>query len=177
MGFLKSKSRQSSQSESSSSSGNQAFPFLQQQFGSQTGLFNQANDQISNLLGLNGTPAQTQGFDNFRDSTGFDFRLQSGSNAITGNQAARGLLNSGATARELDRFGQDIGSAEFGNYISQLFNLGQQGLQAGNIISGSGGQSQATSTGTSQGSSSSGIGAGLGSLLSTGASLLRGGAG
>ena len=71
--------------------------------------------------------------------------------------------------------GTYFGLQQFGNYISQLFNLGQQGLQAGNIISGAGGQSQATSTGTSQGSSSSGIGAGLGSLLSTGASIIRGG--
>jgi hypothetical protein len=72
--------------------------------------------------------AAQAGFDAFRNSTGYDFRLNEGSRAITNSQAARGMLNSGATLKGLTRFGQNIASDEFNNYLNSL--LGQQSLGA-----------------------------------------------
>jgi hypothetical protein len=78
-----------------------------------------------------------QGFDAFRNSTGYNFRVNEGQRAITNNAAVRGMLNSGATLKGLTRFGQDIGSQEFGNYLNTL--LGQQSLGA-NAASAQAGQ-------------------------------------
>ena len=75
------------------------------------------------LLGLNGQPAQTQGFDTFRDATGYDFRMSEGLSAIEGSRAARGILNSGATAKALNTYAQGMASDEFGRYMDYL---GQQ---------------------------------------------------
>lgn len=85
---------------------------------------NQRNDVmglLSALLGIGGDPAAAQqGFDQFRDSTGYDFRLNQGMDAITGNRAARGILMSGATGKELMGYGQNLASAEFQNYLNSL---------------------------------------------------------
>ncbi len=70
--------------------------------------------------------AAQAGFDAFRNSTGYNFRLGEGQRAITNNAALRGMLNSGSTLKALTRFGQDIGSQEFGNFLNTL--LGQQSL-------------------------------------------------
>lgn len=72
--------------------------------------------------------AAQAGFDAFRNSTGYNFRLNEGQRAITNNAAVRGMLNSGATLKGLTRFGQGIASDEFGNYLNTL--LGQQSLGA-----------------------------------------------
>jgi hypothetical protein len=72
--------------------------------------------------------AAASGFDAFRNSTGYNFRVNEGQRAITNNAAVRGMLNSGSTLKGLTRFGQDIGSQEFGNYLNSL--LGQQSLGA-----------------------------------------------
>jgi hypothetical protein len=48
--------------------------------------------------------------------------------AINANQAVRGQLNSGATLKALQERGQNLGSAEFSNYLNTL--LGQQSLGA-----------------------------------------------
>ncbi len=79
-------------------------------------------------------------FQNYLNSTGYNFRLGEGQRAITSSQAARGLLDSGATAKALTTFGQNIGSAEFDNYLRQLSGLAGQGLQAGGMIGSAGGQ-------------------------------------
>lgn len=85
------------------------------------------------------------GFDNYLNSTGYKFRLNSGSDAITGNAASRGLLNSGATAKALTTFGQNLGTQYFNNYLSQLNdlagvqgNIAGRGLTAGQVIGAAG---------------------------------------
>lgn len=90
------------------------------------------------LLGLGGdTEAANQAFQNYQNSTGYQFRLGEGMGAITGSSAARGLLNSGATLKSLTSYGQGLASSEFGNYLnalssrySQLENQQQTGLNA-----------------------------------------------
>jgi hypothetical protein len=66
----------------------------------------------------------------FQASPGYQFRLGQGVEALERGAAARGGLFSGAQQKALTRFGQDIGSDEYQNYLNQLFNLQQQGLGA-----------------------------------------------
>lgn len=76
------------------------------------------------------------GFDAFRNSTGYNFRFNEGMRAITGNQAARGLLNSGDTLKRLNRFGQDTASNEFVNFFNALAGQQSVGLNAANAQAG-----------------------------------------
>lgn len=103
-----------------------------------------ANNAIGNLLGVTGDPtAQNNAFSNYQNSTGTQFQLDEGSKAITTNSAAKGLLNSGATLKALTKYGQNLGSTTFNNYLSQLGGLQQAGLSAGGAIGGAGGQAGA----------------------------------
>lgn len=91
----------------------------------------QAGGLISGLFGLGGDQqASEDAFSAYRDSTGYQFRMDQGMDAITGNAAASGLLNSGATVRGATRFGQQLASDEFSNYLAQLGNIQSTGLSA-----------------------------------------------
>lgn len=92
-----------------------------------------AGSAVGQLLGLSPvTPATQTAFNNYLGSTGYNFQLNSGSQAITTNNASKGLLNSGATGKGLVKFGQDLGSNYFNNYLTQL--EGQQ-TAGGNSLS------------------------------------------
>jgi hypothetical protein len=147
-------SKQSSTSGSTSS--NQAFPSLLDAFGSVTGQTANSGSLISQLLGMSSGDAGSAGLNSYRDSTGYADQLAQGSKAISGNASAKGLLNSGATAKALQGYGQNLADQSFNGYLSNLFNFGNQGLQAGSVISGAGGTSNSTST--SKGSSKQGLG-------------------
>lgn len=138
-------SKSTSNSTGQQESGNRAYDLLSGQLGGTLGQAGAASSQLANLLGLGGGPAQTEGFDRWRDSTGYQFGLNSGMDAITGSAAAKGLLNSGSTAKALNRFGQDYASTKFGEYANQLSGLLGQGLQAGQTIGGAGSWSKGTS--------------------------------
>lgn len=144
--------------DSSGSSSNQAYPFLQQQFGSTTGQTADAGSLISSLLGVPGSnPATGQaGLNNYNNSTGMQFQLNQGTQAIDNNNASRGLLQSGATGKALEQYGTGLANQNFNSYLSNLFNLGNQGLQAGSVISGAGQQSSQNSN--SSGKSKTGLG-------------------
>jgi hypothetical protein len=100
----------------------------------------QAQGLLAGLLGFGGDQAAAeQAFSTFRDSTGFDFRMDRGMGAIEGSRAARGILNSGATSKELMQFGQNLASEEFGNYLDQLSGVAGTGLQSAFQVGGAGG--------------------------------------
>lgn len=150
-------------SKQQSQSSNQAYPYLQKSLSGTVGQGTQAGSQMANMLGLNGAPAQGQGFDNWKNSTGYQFGLDQGMQSITGNAATQGLLNSGGTLKAMDTYGQNYASTKYGDYMGQLQNLLGSGIQGANTISGAGGQA------TSSGSSSPGIGKFIGQMLSKGA--------
>ena len=86
-----------------------------------------------NLLGLNGaagTGAQQQAFDNFNNSTGYQFGLNQGLNAVNSNAYAAGDADSGATLRALQDRGSQLANEQFGTYYNDLNGLGSQGLSA-----------------------------------------------
>lgn len=77
---------------------------------------------------MQGNPQQNA-FDVFRNSTGYQFRLGEGMNALNSGYAAAGTLQSGAAMKDALRYGQDFASNEFGNYMAYLGN--QQGVGFG----------------------------------------------
>lgn len=113
-----------------------------------------ANGASAQLLGLQPIQPGTSGaYSNYLGSTGYKSQLQAGSNAITGNAAARGLLNSGGTAKALDTFGQNLGAQSFNNYLGQLntqAGMGQTSLgqvaQAGTTGGGNAANNQQSGT-------------------------------
>lgn len=164
-GIFGKSSKQSSQAESHS--WNNYYPQAQNTFGSTAGLTGTASNALASLLGLGGdTGAQNEAFNNFRNNTGYQFGLNQGMDAITNSAAAKGLLNSGSTAKALNQFGQDYASTKYNDYLSNLFNLANTGLSAGNLIAGTGQESTGSSTSTSKGGKS-GLGGLVGGALST----------
>ena len=90
-----------------------------------------ANAAQSQLLGLTPITDSTQnGYNNYLNSTGYNFNLQQGTNAIASQGAASGLLNSGGTAKGLEAYGQNLGSQYFNNYLNQLGGVSAAGQQA-----------------------------------------------
>ena len=94
-----------------------------------------ATEQINDILGLGAGVDPTQSlaysrliggadltpvaFDDFRKSTNYDWRLSEGLKGVTGSAAAKGLLNSGATAKALTAYGQNLASDEYGRFVDQ----------------------------------------------------------
>jgi hypothetical protein len=93
------------------------------------------------LLGLGGDPeAAEEGFENYLNSSGFNFALDTGVGAITGSRAARGVLDSGRTGTQIMEFGSNLGRRAFDNYLGQLMQDSQIGFNAGqtygNVLTG-----------------------------------------
>jgi hypothetical protein len=80
--------------------------------------------------------AASDAFDMFRNSTGYQFRVNEGMDALNSGFAGAGVLQSGAALKGLDDYRQGMASAEFGNYMGYLGD--QQMLTAGaaNAMSG-----------------------------------------
>jgi hypothetical protein len=82
---------------------------------------------------LSSADQQNAAFDNFRNSTGYQFRLGEGMDALNSGFAASGMLQSGARDRAAMEYGQNFASNEFGNYMNAL-GL-QQSVGAGSASS------------------------------------------
>jgi hypothetical protein len=98
---------------------------------------NTANKQSADLLGLNGADAASQAspaFQNYLNSGGYKFELDQGTKAITGSAAARGVLNSGSTAKALTKYGTGLASNYFNDYLNQTNASANRGLTAANMI-------------------------------------------
>ena len=79
-------------------------------------------------LGLGG---DTAGFTNaYRALPGYQAGLETGSQAITGNAAARGMLNSGGAIKALNRYGSDYEDKRSGDYLSRLMAMSGTGQTA-----------------------------------------------
>lgn len=89
------------------------------------------------------TPAVTpitakSAFDNYLGSTGYQFRVNEGQNALNSGFAGKGLLDSGASRQASQAFGQNIASDEFGRYLGYLSNQQGVGLSGGSALAGVG---------------------------------------
>lgn len=107
---------------------NRANNFLKEIYGTQQGLsepYRQAG------LGALSSLASGDFAKNMEMDPGYQFRLKQGQGALESSAAARGGLNSGATMKALQRYGQDFASNEYQNAynrnyqrLSQLVGVG-----------------------------------------------------
>lgn len=107
-------------------------------------------------------PAATPALDaltNFSNSAGLKFLQDQGNNMINNNQAAKGMLQSGATAKGIEDYANNLNSTYLNQYLSHLFDFGKLGLGAAGILSDAGkysiGSNFSSSVGKSQGQSNS----------------------
>lgn len=100
---------------------------------------NAAGDLESNFLGIGGDPAKSKAaLDTFLNSTGYQFNLNQGVQAIDQNKATAGLLNSGSTLKALDTFGTNTANAFGQQYVSNLDSISKQGTGAAASLAGTG---------------------------------------
>lgn len=119
---------------------------------------------------------QMAAFDAFRNSSGYNFRLNQGQNSVTAALGSRGMLDSGAARRALTEYGQNFGSNEFGNYYNMLGGLSGTGLTAASAQAGVGqgyanavsqnNNNAANATGNAALVGANGVNSALGSALS-----------
>lgn len=85
--------------------------------------------QMSRELGLpDGSGMTDDGFDfsGFETSPGYTFRQEEGQKAVERSAAGRGMLQSGAAIKDLQRFSQGLASEEYGNWYNRRFNEQQE---------------------------------------------------
>jgi hypothetical protein len=85
---------------------------------------------------MSGGPGAAQQF--LQMDPGYGFRMSEGLKALERSAAARGGLMSGATGKALQRYGQDLGSQEFGAAYNRLAGLADVGPRAAGVMSGLG---------------------------------------
>lgn len=103
------------------------------------GTYNSDGTQVTPVQAPQSTQQDYEdAFQNYRNSTGYQFRLNEGNNAVNSGYAAAGALRSGAALKDLSTFNQNIASDEFGNYLGQLANQQGVGLSGASAIAGVG---------------------------------------
>ena len=117
-----------------------------------TGLINSgtnARTRLEDLLFLNGGNAADSAMAQFQTSPGYQFQMDQGLAAIDQSAIARGNLNSGATLKALNAYGQGLANQEYQQYLANLGGIASQGTvgasgllgtsqQAGNLAIGRG---------------------------------------
>lgn len=133
MGFLKPKQAKSD---------NANMGLINRTYGGMMGQGTGANNFLSALLTGQGDVAGAQGgLRNYLQMAGFQPAMRELSRGITGQGAASGLLNSGATAKALQSRGAELNQQFTNNYLQQLAGLSGLGLQAGGLVTNAGNRS------------------------------------
>lgn len=132
-----------SNNSSTQHSGNQSYNSLTQPLGSILSAGSGAIGSLGSALG--------QGFQAFKDNSGFNFALNQGQRNIAGGAAAKGILNSGSTGKALAGYESNLGSQTYDNYLGQLGNLGKIGVGGAGVLSDAGKYSDSQSKGSSSG--------------------------
>lgn len=110
------------------------------------------------LLGLGGdTAGANTAFQNYLNSTDYQFQQDAARRGITGSFAARGLGQSGAALKALQDRSQGIGAGYFGQYLDRLNGINQTGLSGANALAGVG-SNYANAVGANNDSRASAIG-------------------
>lgn len=171
-GGSKSKTASQSNSVAHNESGNTNNDFIKSAFGDTARSTQNSNDMLAKLLGLAGSQDQAESQAAFQNTPGYAFARDEGLRGVDQNFAGNGNFNSGARDKARMKFGTGLADQTYGQYMDRLFNYGQQGLQAGNLISGSGQYSfgDSTSNSMSKGKSTSqepGVAQFLGAILAS----------
>lgn len=94
--------------------------------------------QPTAATGQTAQQAAENAFDIFRNSTGYQFRLNEGYDALNSGYAGAGVLQSGAAMNAAQEYGQNFASNEFGNYMNYLGNQQGVGMQGAGALAGVG---------------------------------------
>lgn len=98
-----------------------------------------AETALNGFLGLGGDPAATQkAFNDYLNSTGYQFNLNQGLGAVNQSKAASGLLGSGSTLKALDAYGTGLADQYGQQYVGNLQNEVSTGQNAVNGLTGAG---------------------------------------
>ena len=140
---------------SEQTSENKAYPWLKDTYGNSSGVaYNQGLGALSRIL--SGNSAQSKAaLDNWWGSSGGDFMMNQGVDAIDAKMSKMGLLNSGAYGKALEGYRSDLASTKLNEILGQYTGLAKLGLGGGQLV----GQAGQVSSG------SGGGGGGLGQLL------------
>lgn len=152
----------SNESASQSQSSNRFADQLNTQFSPFVSQGSQGIGAIANILGLNGPDARSSALGDWWDSSGGKFMLNQGLDDVDAMYRSRGLANSGAAMKAMEKYRSGLASTKMNEVMGNLGNLGQLSLGAGGIIANAG----QTSESKSRGEQSKGIGGFLGALLS-----------
>jgi hypothetical protein len=99
----------------------------------------EAETALNGFLGLGGDPAATQkAFQDYLNSTGYQFDLNQGLNAVAGGKAAAGLLGSGSLVTALDAFGTGLAQKYGQAYVGNLLDETRIGAGSANALTQSG---------------------------------------
>lgn len=82
--------------------------------------------------------AYNNAFQNYLNSTGYQFQLGEGNKAINQGYAARGSLQSGAALKALQTYGQNTATGFFKDYLGLLANQQGVGLSGASAVAGVG---------------------------------------
>ncbi|WP_157220625.1 hypothetical protein [Flavisphingomonas formosensis] len=99
---------------------------------------NAAGGYIDALLGLDKTDsaAADKAFQNYRDTSGYQFLQDEAQKGVLANSAAAGAFQSGATAKALQERAMNLADQTKNNYITQLTDVANRGTSAkGSVIS------------------------------------------
>lgn len=102
------------------------------------GTYNGSQQVTPPQQGQTAQQAAGDAFDIFRNSTGYQFRVNEGMDALNSGYAGSGLLQSGAALKGLDDYRQNMASSEFGNYMGYLGQQQGTGLSAAGAQAGVG---------------------------------------
>lgn len=148
-----------------------------------------AQNRLMTLLGLEGGEAGAAdfgryardfGMSDFEADPGYGFRMDEGMKALERSAAARGGLLSGTTLKGIQRFGQDLASAEYGNAYNRFYQMRNaqlnplqsilgQGQTSTNVLTGAAGE-----TGRGVAAAQQGAGAARASGYAAGTNALTG---
>lgn len=126
---------------------NQSFNALRPQNGGLAGNSPQGGQLVQGQIapqttgapqGLSPQQAANNAFDIFRNSTGYQFRLGEGQDAVNSAYAGIGGLQSGAALRGIQEYGQNFASNEFSNYLNALGAQQATGAGAASSLAGVG---------------------------------------
>lgn len=148
------------QSQETSESYNKAYEPISTAFSPMLGYAQEGASGMSNFL-----KGDFSGFEKYKQGTGFDFAMNRGQGAIDSQAAANRMVHSGAAAKSLQEFGNNIQSTYADKYLGGLNELSKLGTGAAGALVGAGGVSKGQ--GTSKSSEDTGnFGQMVGSLLS-----------
>jgi len=89
-----------------------------------------ANAMYANALGLNGPQGNQAATQAFQVNPGYQFALGQGIQALDRSAAGSGMFGSGNAAMALNDYGQGMANQQYGNWLSGLSGLNNQGLAA-----------------------------------------------